>query len=156
MKVAITGAAGFIGSNLAERLLARGDDVHGIDDLSHGSLDNVAGLRDEDGRIQVAGFYDDVRPPTDTERQALREVPDVDDALRGRIVSVYSLSFRGAMPLGNLFAGFLAVALALGLSALFIAVYVFSVAEEARRMSHALSASQMSLGEEMPWNHGSS
>jgi acetylornithine deacetylase/succinyl-diaminopimelate desuccinylase-like protein len=42
----------------------------------------VAGLRDEDGRIQVAGFYDDVRPPTDTERQALREVPDVDDALR--------------------------------------------------------------------------
>jgi len=26
---------------------------------------------------------------------------------------------------------------------LFIAVYVFSVAEEARRMSHALSASQM-------------
>jgi MFS family permease len=33
---------------------------------------------------------------------------NVDDALRGRIVSVYSLAFRGAMPLGNLFAGFLA------------------------------------------------
>jgi len=38
--------------------------------------------------------------------------------------------------------------LALGLSALFIAVYVFSVAEEARRMSHALSASQMALDRE--------
>src|SRR5258705_514850 len=45
----------------------------------------VAGLRDEDGRIQVAGFYDDVRPPTDTERRALRAVPDVDDALRGEL-----------------------------------------------------------------------
>jgi acetylornithine deacetylase/succinyl-diaminopimelate desuccinylase-like protein len=42
----------------------------------------VAGLRDRDGRIQVAGYYDDVRPPSDTERQALREVPDVDAALR--------------------------------------------------------------------------
>src|SRR5215470_9045824 len=38
--------------------------------------------------------------------------------------------------------------LALGLSVLFIAVYVFSVAEEARRMSHALSASQMALDRE--------
>ena len=45
----------------------------------------VAGLRDEDGRIQVAGFYDDVRPPTETEKQALREVPDVDEALRGEL-----------------------------------------------------------------------
>jgi len=44
MKVALTGAAGFIGSNLAERLVARGDEVHGIDDLSHGSLENLAAL----------------------------------------------------------------------------------------------------------------
>jgi UDP-glucose 4-epimerase len=41
MKVAITGVAGFIGSNLAERLLARGDEVAGIDDLSHGQLENM-------------------------------------------------------------------------------------------------------------------
>jgi MFS family permease len=33
---------------------------------------------------------------------------NVEDRLRGRIVSVYSLAFRGAMPLGNLTAGFLA------------------------------------------------
>ena len=46
MKVAITGAAGFIGSNLAERLVARGDSVHAIDDLSHGTLENLAGLRE--------------------------------------------------------------------------------------------------------------
>jgi len=30
---------------------------------------------------------------------------NVDDAMRGRVVSVYTLAFRGAMPLGNLFAG---------------------------------------------------
>jgi MFS family permease len=33
---------------------------------------------------------------------------NADDAMRGRVVSVYSLAFRGAMPLGNLMAGFLA------------------------------------------------
>ena len=32
----------------------------------------VAGLRDADGRIKVAGFYDDVRPPSAAERAALR------------------------------------------------------------------------------------
>jgi len=31
----------------------------------------------------------------------------VDDQMRGRVVSVYSLAFRGAMPLGNIVAGFL-------------------------------------------------
>jgi len=36
--------AGFIGSNLAETLIARGDEVAGLDDLSHGSLDNLARL----------------------------------------------------------------------------------------------------------------
>lgn len=42
MKVLITGGAGFIGSHLAERLLARGDEVHLLDDLSTGSIENIA------------------------------------------------------------------------------------------------------------------
>ena len=33
MKVLLTGAAGFIGSSLAERLVARGDDVVGLDNF---------------------------------------------------------------------------------------------------------------------------
>ena len=44
--VGITGAAGFIGSNLSERLVAEGRRVIGVDDLSHGSLDNVSELLD--------------------------------------------------------------------------------------------------------------
>src|SRR6185369_16059717 len=42
MKVLITGGAGFIGSHLAERLLSRGDEVHLLDDLSTGSIENIA------------------------------------------------------------------------------------------------------------------
>jgi UDP-glucose 4-epimerase len=45
----ITGGAGFIGSHLAERLLEDGLDVWVLDDLSTGSLDNIAHLRERDG-----------------------------------------------------------------------------------------------------------
>jgi UDP-glucose 4-epimerase len=41
----ITGIAGFIGSTLAHALLERGDEVRGIDNLSTGSLENLAGIR---------------------------------------------------------------------------------------------------------------
>ncbi|MEI8062541.1 MAG: GDP-mannose 4,6-dehydratase [Verrucomicrobiota bacterium] len=43
-RILITGGAGFIGSHLAEALTADGNDVVVIDDLSTGSLVNIAGL----------------------------------------------------------------------------------------------------------------
>jgi len=45
MRVLITGGAGFIGSHLAEALLARGDDVLVLDDLSTGSMENIRHLK---------------------------------------------------------------------------------------------------------------
>lgn len=39
--VLITGVAGFLGSHLADVLLARGYRVIGVDNLSHGTLDNI-------------------------------------------------------------------------------------------------------------------
>lgn len=44
-RVLITGGAGFIGSHLAEALVAAGQEVFVIDDLSTGSLANLVGLR---------------------------------------------------------------------------------------------------------------
>jgi UDP-glucose 4-epimerase len=46
LRALITGGAGFIGSHLAEHLLARGVDVTAIDDLSTGSFANIAHLAD--------------------------------------------------------------------------------------------------------------
>lgn len=45
MRFLITGGAGFIGSHLAERLLARGDRVVLLDNLSTGSMDNIRHLK---------------------------------------------------------------------------------------------------------------
>ena len=49
MRALITGGAGFVGSHLAEHLLARGYEVVAIDDLSTGSMDNIAHLKSRAG-----------------------------------------------------------------------------------------------------------
>ena len=45
MRVLITGGAGFIGSHLSDAYLERGDEVFIIDDLSTGSFENIAHLK---------------------------------------------------------------------------------------------------------------
>jgi len=49
MKALITGGAGFIGSHLAEALLARGDRVAVLDNLSTGSMQNIRDLKKQGG-----------------------------------------------------------------------------------------------------------
>ena len=57
MRALITGGAGFIGSHLSEALLARGDHVLVLDNLSTGSIDNIAHLK---GRPGFEYFIDSV------------------------------------------------------------------------------------------------
>ena len=47
MKFLITGGAGFIGSHLAEKLIARGDQVVIFDNLSTGSASNLSGIKEK-------------------------------------------------------------------------------------------------------------
>jgi len=45
VKALITGGAGFLGSHLAEALIARGDTVYVLDNLSTGSIENIEHLK---------------------------------------------------------------------------------------------------------------
>ncbi len=73
MRFLITGGAGFIGSHLAERLLARGDEVLLFDNLSTGSMENIRHLKKND---RMHYFLDSIE-----NRQLLAELVDESDAI---------------------------------------------------------------------------
>ena len=54
MKILVTGAAGFIGMHTCERLLARGDEVIGLD-----SINDYYDLSVKYGRLEFAGINKD-------------------------------------------------------------------------------------------------
>lgn len=58
-RILITGGAGFIGSHLADHLLDAGAQVTIVDDLSTGSMDNLAFLQGKDGLRWVPGSVSD-------------------------------------------------------------------------------------------------
>ena len=75
MRTLVTGGAGFIGSTLVDRLLAEGHHVDVIDDLSTGSLANLATARSSGDR--VFSFHQaDIRSPEIGELVARRK-PEV-------------------------------------------------------------------------------
>ncbi len=69
MRVMVTGVAGFIGSNLAAELLRRGYDVSGLDNLSQGTLFNLAAFESHDRVRSRRGRHSrratDAQPPKD-------------------------------------------------------------------------------------------
>lgn len=69
----ITGGAGFIGSHLAEALVARGEQVIILDDLSTGSVDNIRHLRNNPC---VGCFFETVM-----KRSLLAELVDESDVV---------------------------------------------------------------------------
>jgi len=58
MNSIVTGGAGFIGSNLVDALLERGDRVTVLDDLSTGKRSNLDGALERGARLEVADVSD--------------------------------------------------------------------------------------------------
>lgn len=83
----MTGGAGFIGSNLVDRLLARGDQVTVIDDFSNGRWSNLAAASDIAESTKNAGLHIvelDVRDPA-LDAALLAAAPEVVFHLAGQI-----------------------------------------------------------------------
>ncbi len=75
MRVLVTGGAGFIGSTLVDRLLAEGNEVDVIDDLSSGSLANLADARGRaEGALKI--HHHDIRS-RDTITLIERRAPEI-------------------------------------------------------------------------------
>lgn len=45
----------------------------------------LADMKDENGRVTIKGFYDDVTPLIASEKQALKDVPDVDEQMKNEL-----------------------------------------------------------------------
>ena len=64
MRYVVTGAAGFIGSNITRELLKLGYDVCGIDNLSTGYMSNIAWNRDSSLPGKFSFFEEDINTPS--------------------------------------------------------------------------------------------
>jgi UDP-glucose 4-epimerase len=69
MRVLVTGGAGFIGSHLVEALVARGDAVTVIDNVSTGNLENLASIKEKiqivNGDIRDSALIESLTEKTD-------------------------------------------------------------------------------------------
>ena len=100
MKALVTGGAGFIGSNLVDALLARGDEVTVLDDLSTGRRENLDGALAAGAKLAEA----DVRDAEAVAAIAAEAKPDVVFHLAAQIdvrKSVEDPAFDAAVNVGG-------------------------------------------------------
>jgi UDP-glucose 4-epimerase len=100
MKALVTGGAGFIGSNLSDALLARGDDVVVVDDLSTGKHENLDGALAAGAKLVEA----DIRDRAALEQLAAAEKPEVIFHLAAQIdvrKSIADPAFDAAVNVGG-------------------------------------------------------
>src|SRR4249919_2886740 len=100
MKALVTGGAGFIGSNLVDALLARGDEVTVLDDLSTGRRENLDGALAAGAKLVEA----DVRDAGAVAAIAAEAGPDVVFHLAAQIdvrKSVEDPAFDAAVNVGG-------------------------------------------------------
>lgn len=65
MRVVVTGGAGFIGSHVVDALLARGDEVHVVDNFATGRRENLSSaamLHEHDIRESLTAIFDEIEP----------------------------------------------------------------------------------------------
>jgi len=65
VRAVVTGGAGFIGSHVVDALVARGDEVHVVDNFATGRRENLnaaATLHEHDIRQPLAAIFDELKP----------------------------------------------------------------------------------------------
>jgi len=94
MRYFITGGAGFIGSNYADRLLGRGNEVYVFDNLSRaGALSNVRWLMEKHGHdCPLTIGIEDVRSLEKVKAALLQYQPDVIVHLAGQVTVTESVT----------------------------------------------------------------
>ncbi len=100
MRTLVTGGAGFIGSNLVDALLARGDEVVVVDDLSTGRRENLDGALANGATLIEA----DIRDRAALEQLAGRERPEAVFHLAAQIdvrKSIADPAFDAAINVGG-------------------------------------------------------
>jgi len=85
----VFGVRGYTGIEItvygAERYLHSGHYGNWAPNPAQGLASLLAGMKDDEGRVLIEGYYDSVKPLGEADREALDQLPAIDDALRSEL-----------------------------------------------------------------------